>query len=129
MSRRELTAQLAKKTGVSVRLTTQLLRVLVDLVAAELAHVRRLEWRGFGTFTVRSYPARKIHVPATGKTIQLPPRAGITFKPSPQLLSHLPNRRPQRALPGAIDRSRRVRPAPVPAPAVRPATRRRILPR
>lgn len=89
MSRRELTAHLAQKTGIPVRQTAQVLRVLVDLVADELLHGGRLEWRSLGTFSVRTYPARSIHVPATGATITLPARAGVTFKPSKRLLAKL----------------------------------------
>ena len=124
MTRRELAARLAKKTGLSARAAAEVLSALVDLVVEELARARRLEWRRLGTFAVRRYPARKIHVPATGQTRELPARAGVTFKPSRLLLSRLQTRRPQRGLPGASDRSRRLRPAP-PDPAARPAPRRR----
>jgi nucleoid DNA-binding protein len=125
VTRRELAARLAKKTGLSARTAAQVLATLVDLVVEELARASRLEWRRLGTFAMRRYPARKIHVPATGQTRELPERAGVTFKPSRLLLSRLQTRRPQRALPGAIGRSRRVRPTPASPPP--PMTRRRLV--
>jgi nucleoid DNA-binding protein len=118
MSRRELTARLAHKTGLPVRQTAPVLRVLVDLIADELLHGGRLEWRSLGTFSVRSYPARKIHVPATGATIELPARAGVTFKPSKRLLTKL------KPKPSARKSSRHLAPkspttiAPSPPPTV-----------
>lgn len=95
MNRRQLATRLAEKTGLSARRADQILQVLPELVAGELARAGRLEWRGLGTFAVRRYPPRQIHVPATGQTIDLPARAGVTFKPSRNLLSALPQSQPE----------------------------------
>lgn len=83
---------------------TTVARVLDTTLAVILEHLvreGRLDWRGFGTFTVRDYPGRKIHNPATGKTIVLPARRSVAFKPSKVLRSRLkptvpPTRRPSR---------------------------------
>lgn len=95
MNRRQLAARLAEKTGLSARRAAQVLQVFPGLVASELASAGSLEWRGLGTFAVRRYPPRQIHVPATGQTIDLPARAGVTFKPSRNLLSALPPAQPE----------------------------------
>jgi nucleoid DNA-binding protein len=86
MTRRQLAARLAEKTGLSARRADQVLQVLPSLVAGELTRAGRLEWRSLGTFAVRHYPPRQIHVPATGQTTTIPARAGVTFKPSRKLI-------------------------------------------
>lgn len=108
MNRRQLAARLAEKTGLSARRAAQVLQVLPGLVAGELARAGSLEWRGLGTFAVRRYPPRQIHVPATGQTIDLPARAGVSFKPSKNLLvTCSPSRsgEPQMALDRLLDKS------------------------
>lgn len=109
MTRRQLAARLAEKTGLSARQATQVLQQLPALMADELAQARRLEWRALGTFAVKQYPARRIHVPATGQTVQLPARAGVAFKPSRKLLARLAPPRPvrERATRAASPRARR----------------------
>lgn len=96
MTRRQLAARLAEKTGLSARDAAQVLQQLPALMAEELARTRRLEWRALGTFAVKQHPARRIHVPATGQTVQLPARAGVAFKPSRKLLARLAPPRPVR---------------------------------
>jgi DNA-binding protein HU-beta len=55
----------------------------------ELLRRGRVEYRGLGSFTVETYPPRKIHNPATGKTIELPARKLARFKPSNSLTAKL----------------------------------------
>lgn len=100
MTRRALAARIAKLSGVTVHQAAQVLEVLPAVVAAELTASGQLHWRGMGSFAVRAYPARKIHNPATGKTIELPARNSVTFKPSTRIRSRLKpprTRRPARA--------------------------------
>lgn len=83
MKRRVFASRIAEQTDHSVPATAidAILEAAIAVLASELVKVGRFEWRGFGTFTVRTYPARKIHNPATGKTIALPERKSITYKP------------------------------------------------
>lgn len=89
MTRRALAARIAKLSGVTVQQAAQVLEVLPSVVAAELAASDQMHWRGMGSFAVRTYPARRIHNPATGQTIELPARRSVTFKPSVRLRSKL----------------------------------------
>lgn len=82
MNRRTFAARIAKQTGHPANALEAILEAAIAVLAGELAKEGRFEWRGFGTFTVRTYPARKIHNPATGKTIALPARKSVTYKPS-----------------------------------------------
>lgn len=89
MIRRELTTAVAEKLDITASMVGQVLDVALELLLDELVRTGRLEWRGFGTFSVRTYPARQIHNPATGHTIDLPARRAVAFKPGTRLRSKL----------------------------------------
>lgn len=89
MIRRELTAAVADKLDVPAGTVHRLLDTALALLIDQLLQTGRLEWRGPGTFTVKNYPGRTIHNPATGKTIELSARRTVTFKPSTRLRSKL----------------------------------------
>lgn len=101
MNRRSFAAGIAEKTGHPASAVEAILVEAIAALAGELAKVGRFDWRGFGTFAVRTYPARRIHNPATGKTIELPARRSVAFKPSTRLRSKLTqvssSRRPARS--------------------------------
>jgi DNA-binding protein HU-beta len=89
LNRRVFTARIAEQTNHAASAIDAVLEAAVAVLAGELVKVGRFEWRGFGTFTVRTYPARKIHNPATGKNIALPARKSITYKPSQKIRARL----------------------------------------
>lgn len=97
MKIRQLAARIAAKTDVPAATITVVLQAAAAALVDEVASVGRFEWRGLGTFTVRTYPGRKIHNPATGQTITLPARRSVAFKPSTRLRSKL---KPPTARPG-----------------------------
>lgn len=138
MTRRQLAARLAAVTGLSANQAAQILQQLPALVADELARTRRLEWRALGTFIVKQHPARRIHVPATGQTIELPARAGVTFKPSKRLLTKLkpklfpkrPSRRlapkPPKTVAPSLLRTEPTSPAQAPRPRLAKAKKAKV---
>lgn len=85
MIRRELATAVADKLDVPAGTVHRVLDAALALLVDELLQAGRLEWRGLGTFTVRTYPPRQIHNPTTGKTIELPARSSVAFKPSTQI--------------------------------------------
>ena len=89
MQRRDLDNRVGEKLDLAATTVGQVLDTALELLVDELVRSSRLEWRGLGTFTVRTYPARKIHNPATGKTITLPERKSVTYKPSRNVRSRL----------------------------------------
>lgn len=103
MIRRELTTAVAEKLDVTASTVGQVLDVALELLLDDLVRTGRLEWRGFGTFSVRTYPARQIHNPATGHTIDLPSRRSVAFKPGARLRSKL---KPARISKGRLRPSR-----------------------
>ncbi len=89
MNRRLFASRLAEKTGHPATTVTAILEAAIAALADERTTTGRFEWRGLGTFAVRTYPARKIHNPATGQTITLSPRKSVAFKPSARLRTNL----------------------------------------
>lgn len=89
MNRRIFAAQIAKKTGHPANALEAILEAAIAVLAGELAKTGRFEWRGLGTFTVRTYPPRRIHNPATGRIITLPARKSVSFRPSQKIRATL----------------------------------------
>lgn len=100
MNLRVFAGRVATSASVPAATVIAVLRATVAAFADELARAGRFEWRGLGTFTVRTYPGRQIHNPATGQTIALPARHSVAFKPSVQLRSKL------KPLPKRVSRTR-----------------------
>ncbi|TMA73272.1 MAG: integration host factor subunit beta [Deltaproteobacteria bacterium] len=59
--------------------------LVLDSMADALAHGRRIEIRGFGSFVVRRRPAREGRNPRTGAPVALPERWVPFFKPGKEL--------------------------------------------
>jgi len=89
MTKRELASRVSRSTELPASLVSEIVQSTMDSLVAELITNGRLEWRELGTFTVKQYPSRKIHVPATGKILKLKPRKGVHFKPSKKIKSQL----------------------------------------
>jgi len=86
MRKPELATAVAKKLKLPASTVAKVIQAAMDHLTTELAQTGRLAYRDLGTFTVESYPARKIHIPATGKTIELPARKLVRLKPSQPLM-------------------------------------------
>ena len=89
MKRRDITSRVGGKLDLPATTVGQVLDTTLELLFEDLVRTGRLEWRGFGTFAVRTSAARKINNPSTGQIITLPERKSVTFKPSVQIRSRL----------------------------------------
>lgn len=89
MTKRELASRVSTKTELPASLVSDVVQICMDSLVEELIKAGRLEWRELGTFTVKQYPGRKIHVPATGQILKLKPRKSVHFKPSKKIRSRL----------------------------------------
>lgn len=63
----------------------------LDAVAEGLAKGERIDFRGFGAFTVRESAARSGRNPRTGETIQIAARKTPTFKVGKELRDRVNN--------------------------------------
>ena len=86
MTKTELCAKLAKKTGLTKTQATEAVNVLFDtepghgIIAVELDAGRNVVIPGFGTFDTAKRKAREGRNPQTGETIQIAARTVPTFK-------------------------------------------------
>lgn len=59
--------------------------IMLDTMAAALVEERRIELRGFGSFSVRSRKPRSTKNPRTGKIMDIPDRKTLHFTMSKSL--------------------------------------------
>lgn len=91
MNKKELTAKLAKTTGLSQAKAAEVLNALFDadpgkgIVAIELDAGRKVTVPGFGTFGTKKRAARTGTNPATGKKINITAKSYAYFKPGKTL--------------------------------------------
>ena len=64
---------------------SQAIDLILDSIVDELANGRRVEIRGFGSFSIRQRKARTTKNPKTGKVMKIPPRNTIHFTMSRSL--------------------------------------------
>ena len=80
MTKSELVSQLAERAN----LTQQVARVIVDTIfdgmKESLVRGERIEIRGFGSFSVRSYAGHKGRNPKKGELVDVPPKKLPFFK-------------------------------------------------
>lgn len=91
MTKKELAAKLAKKTGLSQAKANEVLNTLFaaepgdGLIAIELDAGRKVTIPGFGTFATRRRASRTGTNPANQKKITIPERNYVFFKPGKTL--------------------------------------------
>ena len=80
MTKTELVAAAAKKSGLTQKDTDKALSALLDTVSEALAKGDKVQLTGFGTFEVREKAAREGRNPRTGETIAVPASKAPAFK-------------------------------------------------
>ena len=86
MTKSELIQRIAQKQPQIVERDVELaVKMMLDQMAACLAGGRRIEIRGFGSFTLRFRPARVARNPRTGTSVSLPAKHAPYFKPGMRL--------------------------------------------
>ncbi len=91
MTKKEMAAKLANKTGLSNAKAAEILSAIFDanpgkgIIAVELDAGRKVTIPGFGTFGTRRRSARQGTNPATGNKITIPARKYAFFKPGKTL--------------------------------------------
>jgi nucleoid DNA-binding protein len=86
MTKKEMAAKLAKKTGLSVAKATEVINEIFDanpgkgIIATSLDAGGKVTIPGFGTFGTRQRGAREAINPSTRKKTQVPKRQYVYFK-------------------------------------------------
>ena len=87
MTRSDLVAQLAESfSQLTHRDTEFAVKTILDAMSDALARGHRIEIRGFGSFALHFRPPRQGRNPKTGQQVTVPPRKGVRFKASKNLL-------------------------------------------
>ena len=85
MNKAELITKIAEKADVSKALAEKLLNATLASIHQGLTKDDNLTLVGFGTFSVVKRAARKGRNPQTGKTIKIPAKKVVKFKPGKNL--------------------------------------------
>lgn len=81
MNKSELINAMAEKAGLTKVQAKNALEALMDATEDTLKKGGKLSLIGFGTFSVADRKARTGHNPATGKSIKIPAKKVVKFKP------------------------------------------------
>jgi len=86
MTKSELITRLVEHfPQLSVKDTNYAVKVTFDTLAAALASGRRVEIRGFGSFSLNLRPARIGRNPKSGEKVMVPEKSVPHFKPGKEL--------------------------------------------
>ena len=85
IGKKDLTAQLAEKTGLSKKDSEAAINSIVESITTELSNGNDVTIVGFGSFSTAARAAREGRNPATGKTIQIAASTAAKFKPGKAL--------------------------------------------
>jgi integration host factor subunit beta len=80
MTKSDLIATLAARASISSGQAEQLVNTIFEAMADALVAGDKIELRGFGTFTVRSYDGYTGRNPRTGETVEVAPKKLPFFK-------------------------------------------------
>ena len=86
MTRSELIAKIARKNpNLTIKDVSKIVRVLFDSIIEALARKNRVEFRGFGAFSVRTRSPRVVKNPKNGKEVRIGERHIVHFKTGKEL--------------------------------------------
>ncbi len=85
MNKSELVEKLAERAKITKKRAEQVVNLVFDQMTAALQRGERIEIRGFGSFTSKSYDAYTGRNPRTGETIHVPAKRLPFFKVGKEL--------------------------------------------
>ncbi|WP_106476829.1 HU family DNA-binding protein [Phytohalomonas tamaricis] len=81
MRKPELAAAIAEQADISKDKASQVLNVILDEIASNVAKGNDVNLIGFGSFTIRERAARTGKNPQTGEPLNIPASKTVAFKP------------------------------------------------
>lgn len=85
MNKSELVEALANEKNLTYKRSEEIVNIIFDSMADELAGSGRIEIRGFGSFVVKDYKAYMGRNPKTGEVIKVRPKKLPFFKVGKEL--------------------------------------------
>ena len=80
LTRNTMALQIADKVGLPQETVKAILSMTLDGIAEELKKTGRVEWRGFGVFTVKACPPARKRNPRTCESVMVPAKKKVVFK-------------------------------------------------
>lgn len=81
MNKTELIEAVATRSNTTKAQTTAMLNGLIEVIQTNMASGDSVQLVGFGTFSVTERAGREGRNPATGKTMSIPAKKVVKFKP------------------------------------------------
>ncbi len=85
MTKQKLISEIAEKVDISQKDIRKVLEILFIEIGDSLIEGEKVELRGFGVFKTKERKERLGRNPKTGKTVSIPPRKVVIFKPGSTL--------------------------------------------
>lgn len=82
VSKRQLVSDLAKLRDISAPVAAETVDALLNLIVGAAAAGDKVIIQGFGTFAMKTRPARTARNPQTGLPVEVPAKSALTFKPA-----------------------------------------------
>lgn len=79
-TKKELIDRIADATGAKRPVVREIIQMFLDQITEELRSGRRLEFRDFGIFEVKTRAARRAQNPKTLERVEVPPKRTVKFK-------------------------------------------------
>ena len=89
MTKSALIDAVAASTGLTRTRAGKIVNTIFETMAQSLADGKRLEMRGFATFTVRAYDAYTGRNPRTGESVEVGPKRAINFRAGKDLRARI----------------------------------------
>ncbi len=89
MNQGQLVHAIARKFHLTRAESRRIVKFSFSEVTNDLKKGRRVCFHGFGSFTKKKYPGKRVRHPKTGKMIWFPPKTVVDFNPSKLLLKVL----------------------------------------
>ena len=80
MNKRELVEAVADQTGLTKKVSGEVVNGIISAITDSLAREERITLVGFGTFQVRQRKAREGRNPRTGKKLEIPAKKVAKFR-------------------------------------------------
>ncbi len=89
MTKAQLIAKVAQKSGLSQKDTNIVIESLIDTISDALQNDDSVSFLGFGTFSTVQRAPRESKIPTSGKVVQVPAKRAVRFRVGKQLKESL----------------------------------------
>ena len=85
MTKSELIEAVSQRTSLPKKRAEDIVNAVFDTMADALLENKRIEVRGFGSFSIRTYDARTGRNPRTGESVDVDEKKSVHFKVGKEL--------------------------------------------